>query len=174
MRGRPKGTKNKWNSRWHLPLADRFWEKVDIRGNDDCWEWRAFVHPKGYGLIAINKRMIGAHRVAWELTYGAIPDDLLVCHKCDNRRCVNPNHLFLGTIKDNAQDMSIKGRANKINIKNRGENHGMNKLTEEQVKRIRKLYSGGRYNQYELGIMFDVAHQYISKVISRKAWSWLE
>jgi len=172
MIGRPKGSKNKWNSRWHLPLADRFWEKVYIRGNDDCWEWRAFIHPKGYGTIAINRKMFGAHRVAWELTYGEIPEGLFVLHHCDNRKCCNPKHLFLGTIKDNAQDMALKGRGRVPD--NRGEKHGMNKLTEEQIKHIRELYSNGEYSQYKLGIMFNVSHQYISKVISRKAWSWLE
>ena len=94
-------------------LADRFWEKVDKGDNDKCWTWRGCHTPRGYGYIYVHgsdQRMRSAHRVAWELQHGAIPEGLEVCHICDNPRCVNSAHLFLGTRSDNVQDMMAKGR----------------------------------------------------------------
>jgi hypothetical protein len=93
------------------PLENRFWSKVDKTG--DCWEWQG-GHVKGYGEITAGKRpgrtWRYAHRVAWELTFGPIPRGLCVLHRCDNRGCVRPAHLFLGTVADNNRDMWAKGR----------------------------------------------------------------
>lgn len=92
------------------PLADRFWPKV--RKGGGCWEWTASM-SHGYGQIGVggkSGRPHHAHRVAWELTNGAIPAGLFVCHHCDNKKCVRPDHLFLGTAKDNNQDRARKGR----------------------------------------------------------------
>lgn len=95
----------------------RFWAKVDKNGPTirpklgPCWSWTASTHNAGYGQIGFNKRIAYAHRVAWELCVGPIPDNLLVCHKCDNPPCCNPTHLFLGTDSDNAWDKVRKGRA---------------------------------------------------------------
>ena len=90
------------------PSEERFWEKVDVAGPDGCWEWIAFKTRKGYGMFDGYR----AHRFAWLLTNGLVPESIFVLHKCDNRCCVNPNHLFLGTAKDNAVDMIQKGRWN--------------------------------------------------------------
>jgi len=90
--------------------ADRFWEKVDT--SRECWEWTGSKRPLGYGQMGIpgTNRPVGAHRISWELHFGPIPDDMFVCHRCDNPKCVRPDHLFLGTPTDNVRDMVAKGR----------------------------------------------------------------
>lgn len=92
------------------PLAERFWEKVDVRGPDECWPWKAGKIKKGYGLISIHGRSQLAHRVAYELVKGPIPADLDVLHDCDFPPCCNPRHLWPGTHTDNMQDCIAKGR----------------------------------------------------------------
>jgi hypothetical protein len=88
----------------------RFWDKVKIAGPNDCWEWQACKNKHGYGEFFFNGRRHGAHRVAYQLTYGDFDQNLVCCHKCDNTSCVNPKHLFLGTQQDNVDDMMKKGR----------------------------------------------------------------
>lgn len=90
-------------------IGERFLEKVDRRGEDDCWLWLAGTSAGGYGLF-FNKGRIMAHRFSYQLHRGTIPQGLRVCHSCDNPPCVNPKHLWLGTPKDNTQDMMNKGR----------------------------------------------------------------
>lgn len=85
-----------------------FWSRVDTSG--ECWLWTGAKTELGYGLFLDNRRRLRAHRVAYALTYGEFPDELVVCHRCDNPRCVRPNHLFLGTQTDNLADMTAKGR----------------------------------------------------------------
>jgi hypothetical protein len=87
-----------------IPLIERFWSKVDKTEN--CWEWTGALTPNGYGRLAHE----GAHRVAYRLTYGDFDQGLFVCHRCDNPKCVRPDHLFLGTQFDNMRDCSTKGR----------------------------------------------------------------
>lgn len=118
-------------------LSDRFWKKVDRRQAGECWPWTASLHDKGYGQIYLaeaegESRKEFAHRVAWLLTSGSIPEGLHVLHKCDNRSCCNPEHLFLGTNGDNVADKVKKGRQEK------GSAHTCAKLTEDQVRAIRR------------------------------------
>ena len=96
-----------------LALSTRFWDNVEVKQSDECWIWKASCDKRGYGQFNIAKKMKRSHRIAWKLTFGEIPKELYVCHKCDNPPCCNPNHLFLGTQKDNIADMLRKGRGKK-------------------------------------------------------------
>jgi hypothetical protein len=91
---------------------ERFNKKYIINDVTDCWEWTAALNNIGYGMFRwASNKMRSAHRVSYELFNGPIPDGMAVCHKCDNPKCVNPEHLWTGTLKQNAQDMVAKGRS---------------------------------------------------------------
>lgn len=134
----------------HASLETRFWGKA-VKGAG-CWEWTGDRHPFGYGKMIVAGRKRLAHRLAWELTHGPIPEGLQVCHHCDNPPCVRPDHLFLGTPADNSADMWRKGRGSKppshlgrklsveriqaIALRTR-------KLNPEQVRDIREAVAAG-------------------------------
>ena len=151
-------------------LEERFWAKVDKRGPDDCWEWEGCRINGGYGMIRRDSDPKGprvvAHRLAWELTNGPIPKALLVCHRCDNRPCVNPSHLFLGTQADNIQDSIAKGRFN-------GHLHGRRKLSEGEVFEIRRRYTGSFGEQAKLATEYRVGRSAICSILSGKSWAYL-
>ena len=114
---------------------ERFIDKYEIM-DTGCWEWTGSKLPKGYGLLGMKDpdgkwRPKGAHRISYILYKGPIPEGMEVCHECDNPSCVNPNHLWLGTGKQNAEDMVEKGRSTK------GERNPSSKLTVEQVEAIK-------------------------------------
>lgn len=161
-----------------LPLADRFWPKVDktpgLGPNGDCWEWRAYVHPTGYGQIGLGSAKQGVchtHRVSWMLTHGEIPKGLLVMHKCDNRLCVNPAHLRLGTHKDNTQDMLAKGRGRAPEGYARGSKITKSKLTDEMVRQMR-AETGMTYKQ--LSEKYGVNPGTCHRVVTRQTWAHVE
>lgn len=145
----------------------RFWSKIAITANPDkCWEWQSSKNDQDYGRFLFNRKSRAAHRIAWELTYGEIPDGLSVLHKCDNRKCCNPAHLFLGTHLDNMRDMVQKGR----HVPCLGERHGMHKLTAEKVRYIRKRYAQGGILQRELADEMGVSRSTIGKAIHRQLY----
>ncbi len=125
--------------RKHPNIEQRFWEKVDKSG--DCWVWTAAKRGNGYGAFKIDRKMHQAHRLAYEYTFGKIPEGLFACHKCDNRICVNPHHIFLGTNSDNMKDAWNKGRLVKIrnNDHFRGKINVNASLTREKVLYLKSL-----------------------------------
>ena len=151
-----------------LNFEERFWKKVKKGKPEECWEWMAGRFVDGNGNFWDGKKNEYANRYSWYLHYGDIPKGLLALHRCDNPPCVNPNHLFLGTHKDNIADCIKKGR--KVIL--RGEDHGMSKLTKEKVLEIRRLLGEGKL-QKTLAQIFDVTPTTIHEVGRRKTWKHL-
>lgn len=157
-----------------MPVADRFWSKVSRTSADACWLWIGHVEHDGYGRFRIGDRQCRAPRVAWELTNGPIAVGLLVCHRCDNRLCCNPAHLFLGTSADNTADMISKGRSTKGRRKTgdvvRGERHGRARLTAADVILLR---DAARYgcSRASLSVMYGISRSAVDKIINRKIWA---
>jgi hypothetical protein len=148
-------------------IAERFWKKVTIQGPDDCWVWSTPSGRYGYlGEGGLSRKNILAHRVSWELHYGLIPDGLQVLHRCDNPKCVNPRHLFLGTISLNMQDRNRKKR------QAWGENHGRAKLQEKDILAIYALR--GKKTHREIGKLFNVSSGHISRILSGEKWHLLK
>lgn len=146
--------------------VDRFWSKVAKTDNpDECWNWMAGTRD-GYGDIRIQHKTVASHRIAYQLTHGDIPDDLHVLHHCDNRRCCNPRHLYLGTNLDNVHDRVMRGRNGDV----RGEKHGRHKLTWEQVKIIRERYARGGVSYKQLAREFEMSPAQIRRVANGNQW----
>jgi len=141
----------------------RFWAKVNIRGPAQCWEWQGYRTDLGYGQFKLAGKTRKAHRLAYALGHGRQPAKSNVCHRCDNPRCCNPHHLFLGTKAENSADMVAKGRSAK------GGCHSQAKLTEPQVLFIRK----SRLPCAILSERFNVRPEHISRIRTRTHWKHL-
>ena len=164
-----------------MTFIERFWAKVNKTEN--CWIWTGTVRWNGYGKImqeagvrSSGKRKqvdILAHRFSYELIHGPIRDKkMCVCHTCDNRLCVNPDHLFLGTRLENMRDMDQKRRrAYGKKVSSPGEKNPAAKLNEEKVLEIRKIFSTQKIKRKELAIMFNVSEQLIGKIVTNKLWT---
>lgn len=149
---------------------ERFWEKVQIQQDHECWEWLAGKQSDGYGAFRFAGTMQLAHRVAYKLAKGAFDETLHVLHRCDNPGCVNPAHLFLGTNQDNVDDKVAKNRQQKL----KGVEHGRAKLTEQQVVEIRARYAAGNISQAALGREYGVHHAQIHYIVKNKLWKHLK
>lgn len=149
-------------------VVGRFWEKVDIRGDDECWPWIATKVSKGYGVLNIYQYPRYAHRLAWMYANKADePVGKVVMHSCDNPACCNPGHLSVGTVGDNSRDMVRKNRGWTPSL--RGENHPMVKLTEKQVIDIRSALDSGSTTA-ELAGKYGVSVSHIRVIKRREAW----
>lgn len=165
----------------------RFWEKVHKSSDENgCWVWTSYKTKLGYGVFSLKCRAIKAHRVAWTISHGPTPKGeghhgMCVLHKCDNRACCRPDHLFLGTQQENIKDMICKGRNKSTPWDQhprkhfpertaRGEKIASAKLTAAQVVEIRRLASEGKMSQKSIGNLFGIRHSSIYKIIYRKSW----
>jgi predicted XRE-type DNA-binding protein len=163
-------------------VFDRFWSKVNILDDEHCWDWVAGKNQKGYGEFKIDGSMYRANRVSWIIcNSNEIPDGMIICHKCDNPSCVNPNHLFLGTHSENMVDMTkkdsaAKGMYNGANThpENRpspaGEINGRSKLKETDVEKILIMYHEDNKSQFEISENFGVSESTISLIVNGKTW----
>jgi len=154
-----------------MPLSERLYAKVNINGRTGCWEWSGATR-RGYGRLTVGSRTNGtrrsesAHRVSFNLAKGAIPNGMEVCHVCDNPKCINPDHLFLGTKADNAHDRDRKGR----NIVHTGEEQSRAKLTRRTVQAARweRAMNGTSYQK--LADKYGVSKRTIQNAVKGKTW----
>ena len=154
MSGRP---------RW-MTVEDRFWEKVDKRGPNDCWLWVGSKRS-GYGYFRVGKNRVGCHRWIWEYYNGPIAIGMDICHKCNVRNCVNPNHLFVGTRKENMEDMVRKNRDS------HGEDRYNCKLSQIEVDWARfVLKNHPEIPQRRIAEILDISYQHMSDIIIGKRW----
>lgn len=148
-------------ARTRRSLEDRLWDKVDKTG--EHWLWTGHLAATGYGQISRGGRgegLVTTHRAAWEVSCGPIPEGLFVLHRCDIRPCCRPDHLFLGTAKDNSQDMVSKGRG----VAYRGVSHAQHKLTDDQVREIRQRVRAGE-KQTVVARDFGVSSAFVSQLV---------
>lgn len=148
------------------PLPEVFWERTDRSG--ECWEWQGRIGPYGYGLVNLGWRgtVMFAHRFAFDVSRGCdIPDGFMVCHRCDNRKCVRPDHLFLGTAKDNNVDKMLKGRGLSPRPHVAGEHNHQAKINDAQRDEICRRYAAGGVLQRELAAEFGLTQTRVSQIL---------
>jgi hypothetical protein len=155
----------KTNASSATSMPGRFFSKL-VFGASECWTWRGYVDAIGYGIFPY-KGENKAHRVSYVLFNGDIPKGMNVLHKCDNRQCVNPDHLFIGTQADNVADMVSKGR-NK-SIPQCGSKNGMAKATNEIVNDIRRCVSNGQ-RQCDMAVKHNLSRMTVSRIVRRESW----
>lgn len=146
-------------------VLERFWSKVDR--TKDCWNWTAALDGRGYGKFYLDGFYMIASRVSWELANGLIPKGANVCHKCDNPRCVNPEHLFIGSNKDNMQDMKTKGR-HKFRVGSANPNA---KLTKQEVWAIKEARHKG-VSAKELSQLYGISKGTVYNLCNFKQAKW--
>jgi HNH endonuclease len=160
--------------RQHYDPEGSFWEKVDRSGgNDACWIWTRAVDMNGYGALKVWGKKVNAHRYSYELAYGRVPEDKIVCHRCNERLCVNPQHLYAGTYKDNAKDMIAAGTYRAEQPPRRpGESNGQSILTEGQVLEIyRRAWDGEK--QTQIAAEYGIDKRTVTDIKYGRSWAWL-
>jgi hypothetical protein len=155
------------HGRWANSLEHRLWSRIEKCGPDECWPWHGAHTPAGYGLIYRNGSMTTASHVVYELTYGPLSQNQIVCHTCDNPPCCNPSHLFAGTDKTNSDDKLAKGREGHPD--NRGVRNPHVRLTEPDVLEIRAAHLVGS-SLSSLATQYGVNIPAIWKIIKRRTW----
>lgn len=146
-------------------LVERFWSSCEPIPYAGCWIWKGSTSSDGYGQFHVGKnKYVRAHRLAFRIDRCHLDEELLVCHSCDTPRCVNPAHLWQGTMQDNHDDREAKGHTA------RGETGGMTKLTQVQVLQIRQLLAAG-HTQENIAASFDVTDGSISNIKTGRTWS---
>ena len=162
-----------------MTTEKRFFLKV--KKTKSCWNWTAYKTEKGYGKFGFRGTMARAHRVSWILNYGEIPRALFVLHSCDNRSCVNPKHLFLGTQADNIRDMDAKGRRSRgekhskyvLEKVLKGIDHPRSKLSWEDCEEIKHRHAQGVKSVRAISRDMGISHTLANKAIHGIHWSQL-
>lgn len=150
-----------------------FWDNVDRKTVEDCWEWQSRVGDRGYGRIRYDGRDRRSHRVAYEVANRGIPEGAWVLHKCDNKTCVNPAHLYAGNPKDNTQD-SIEAGTHPFHTQfKQGDPSPNRRLSREDVEEIRRRYESTDATQSDIANDYDVTQATISKAV-RGVYEWRE
>lgn len=149
-------------------LLKRFWGKV--KKTESCWEWTAALDVNGYGAFGIGKKVWKTHRVSFILANGPIPHLLDICHKCDNPKCVRPDHLFAGTHSENMQDMFKKNRQGARENRKRGVEFWSAKLDPEKVREIRSIRKHQGIGCRKLAKMFGVTKTAITELLKWRSW----
>ncbi len=169
IKGTPMHYINGHGGRNHkLSWEQRFWNHIDRRGSDECWLWIKSKSRYGYGRIGKGNVLFLAHRVAYQLCIGPIPDNLFICHRCSNPACCNPAHLYAGTPKDNHIDSVLAGTA-KSPPHLLGEKNPNSKFTEQQIIEIRRLYAS-EFSVPYIAKLYRVRRSTIRRIVRRLAW----
>ena len=149
-----------------MTIQERMDKSYDSIPYDGCWIWNKHLASNGYGRMRYNGKMQQAHRVMYEVKKGPIPKGMNVLHKCDVKDCINPDHLFLGTQKDNMKDMYDKGRANPP----KGESHPHAKVTDERVRNMRALARSGELTVKEIAGIHGISACQTYKILAGEGW----
>lgn len=152
------------NDRNSLEMVAAILERRSEPADSGCRRWTGYIGSHGYGTVNLDGKLITTHRAAYLVAHGSIPDGGHVRHKCDNRWCINEEHLELGSHADNMRDSHERGRAAI------GSRHGNAKLLEWQVTMIRALHALGAFSMHALARMFEVSVQTVHDIIHRKLW----